>query len=375
MALVSCTTTGPSPVYSETGVAAPAQGSAQYPNVNLLENFRAAAQTAQANRTPEGYEQFMRGGFALIYARCNAYFDEKGDAQATSNLVRSSIAPIAALVTGIFSLHNYKSADKAERDFRYLSLGSSTAVAALDVYTENFLFGAENIESVREMTREELSAHAGAALEMSPQSLEEAALQIIDNQVICTPSHILKSTRTAIANERFRAAATGSGINELGSELLGELGAVLGLTPPIITETQAGMLYAVTMGYARQPSQLKLVRAKLAELPEATNPIKDNGDGTFAVKQDYPFSNLKAVFAKAPPSIQAALSQRSQAIMRAASAAGASDLAAANAANISLYATGEPALLGLLRSSESEYILPLPSSGELRRVRVEPRIQ
>lgn len=375
MALASCATTGPSSVYSEAGIAAPATGSVQYPNANLLENFRAAAQTAQTSRTSESYKQFMRGGFALIYARCNAYFDEKGNAQATSNLVRSSIAPIAALVTGIFSLHNYKSPDNAERDFRYLSLGSSTAVAALDVYTENFLFGAENIESVREMTREELSVHAGTALEMNPRSLEEAALQIIDNQVICTPSHILKSTRTAIANERFRAAATGSGINELGGELLGELGAALGLTPPIITETQAGMLYAVTMGYARQPSQLKLARAKLGELPEAANPIKDNGDGTFAVKQDYPFADLKAVFAKAPPSMQAALAQRSQVIMRAASVAGARDIAAANAANISLYASGEPALVDLLMSSESEYILPLPGSGELRRVRVESRNQ
>jgi hypothetical protein len=225
------------------------------------------AQQAQTSRTTESYNNFMRAGFSLIYIRCNQYFDGKGTDQARSNLLRDLIAPISAVVTGIFALHTYKNADNANHDIAVLALGTNTAISALDVYSRNFLFGAENIESVRSMVNEELNSHSTKALTLQPNNIEEASLQITDNERICLPSHILMSTRAAIAAGKFNASVSGEG-GPVGSDLLSQLGAALGLTPPTVTETQAGLLFATTVGMVRSDAELKLVRAKLSDLPE-----------------------------------------------------------------------------------------------------------
>jgi len=315
--LAGCADRGPIAVYTQAGVAAPDPAVKQNPNANPFYNFQTAAANAQTDSSTSSYQQFMRSGFALIYVRCNEYFDNKGSDQATASLIRDSIAPLAAVVSGIFALHTYGNPKNADHDIALLTLGTTTAVAGLDVYSKNFLFGAENIESVRGMVNEELNAHALAALSMSPTSIEEAAIQITDNQRICYPSHILASTRTAISNERFSGIVTGSG-GPVGTQLLSDLGTYFKLTPPIVTADQAGLFFAAANGFARTEGQLKLVRAGLLPLGEDINPVGDDGSGKLAIKNGYPPVELTAIFNKAPAVTIAYLRNRSKAIMEGA---------------------------------------------------------
>lgn len=375
LALAGCAETGPLPVYSQAGVASPPQGVTQYPNANPLANFQIAAQTAQSSPTTANYKNFMRSGFALIYIRCNEYFDQKGTDQANENLIRDSIAPLTAVITGILALHTYGDPANADHDISLLTLGGTTAVAGLDIYSKHFLFGADNIESVRQMTNEELNAHAQKALEMQPGSIEEAALQITDNQRICIPSHILSSTRSAIAAGKFAASVTGTG-TAVNSTLLGQLGTALNLTPPIVTDTQAGLLFAASSGMVRSKPALMLVRAKLGDLPEDANPVSDDGNGNLALKSDFPFAQITGIFDAAPAATRQALLAQSKIILRSADDKAKSDQAAIRSAGgltAFVNANGAPPsnLYDFVNSDMSDYSLPSPSTGELRRVRVK----
>jgi hypothetical protein len=373
--LSACSTRGPVPVYSQGGVAPPPVGVVQYPNANPLQNFQVAAQVAQSSPSAVHYDDFMRSGFALIYIRCNEYFDRKGSEQANVNLFRDSIAPLAAVVTGLFALHNYANVANADHDIGLLTLGTTSAVAGLDIYAKNFLFGADNIEAVRTMVNEELNAHAAAALSIQPRNIEEAALQITDNQRICLPSHILASSRVAISKGRFGAVVTGTG-GPVESDLLTELGLALNLTPPTITDTQAGLMYAVTAGFARSATDLKFVRGKLAGLPEAVNPIADDGSGNLSIKGDFPFAKLKQIFDAAPAATRLYLGNQSKLVMSGASSKALADAAAirnAGGTTAMLAARLDPDqnLRDFAASAESDYSLPSGGSPKtFRRVRV-----
>lgn len=369
--LAGCVSKGPLPVYTQAGVAAPDPNLKQYPNANPLLNFQSAASNAQSLPSSTSYQQFMRSGFALIYIRCNEYFDQKGTDQARANLLRDSIAPLAAVVTGLFALHNYKDVANADHDIGLLTLGSTTAVAGLDVYSRNFLFGAENIDSVRQMVNEELNTHASAALGLTPASIEEAALQITDNQRVCTPAHILASTRAAIANGRFAARVDGVG-GPVATDLLTDLGTALNLTPPTITEAQAGLIYATVMGLVRSDAEIALVHTKLASLG-ASNPVSDDGTGKLSINSGFPFAQIKQIFDAAPAATRAYLLNRSKIVMAGVNASAKADALAVRSASLTGAALANPSAnldAFLADMTLTDYSLPPASAGALRRVRV-----
>ena len=309
----------------------------------------------------------MRAGFSLIYIRCGEYFDQKGSHQANANLLRDSIAPIAAVISGVMALHSYKSANNAEKDLKWLALGTSSAIAGLDVYTEHYLFGAENVNAVKSLMLEELATHSGKALTLDPANMEEAALQIYDNQDICTPAHIATSVRGAITKGTFSAAISGAAGVGQSKVFLGKLGAVLSLTPPIITDTQAGLLWAITTGKARQQAQLHLIRDKLSDLPEAANPVEING-GIYSAKAGYPYDRLQAAFSELPSEAQAYLDVQSARLMADAAQAGLADTNARVAGIV-----GHSAVDALISSPASNFQIPAEQNGGLRRVKLEAK--
>jgi hypothetical protein len=217
--------------------------------------FRAAAVAAlTSGATSEQMNAFMRTGFTLVYARCYNYFAHAGRRQMRSRLARDTVAPLVGLLTGVINLHDFGGdSTQEQRLLDILTLGQTFATAGLDVYDRNFLFGSDNIDAVRTMTMNALSAHASAALgrtgpvtAISPGTpvegtttivttttiptttiapaapttstvattsaspagavtVEQAFVHLIDNQVICTPPHIMALARESMRQSNMQA--------------------------------------------------------------------------------------------------------------------------------------------------------------------------
>jgi len=193
---------GPPQVVNATGILPPPHSGGA-----LESNFASAARLAlAAGATETDFERFMRTGFTLTYARCSNYFTNAGRNQGRSRLLRDAVGPIVSLLTGIITLHDFgDDSDREQRLLEILTLGSVTGTAALDTFDRNFLFGSDNIDSVRQMTFNALSTHSGAALARKNNSFEQAVVHLIDNQLMCSPPHILSLARQAISRSNMEA--------------------------------------------------------------------------------------------------------------------------------------------------------------------------
>ena len=206
---------------------------------DLYARFEAAARVLGQAPGEADTGPFLASGFALVYANCDHYFQAAGHSQTGTRFVRDTIAPVVALLTGIISLRNFDSGNE-ERLLTGLSLWSSTTTAAFDIYERNFLFGAENIDSVRELILNALTTHSDRAFATDPDTFEAAAIQIIDNQNICTPPHILRLVREAIRNGTVQATVTGSAEFQTLFEIRRALGQLLHPPAPLsVDETYA----------------------------------------------------------------------------------------------------------------------------------------
>jgi hypothetical protein len=143
---------------------------------------------------------FLQAGFALINARCNEYILSKSDNQRQVNVWRDTFAPITALLTGAIALLGR--GDETNNDaLTALSLGTSAAAAGFRIYEQRFLFGAENVNSVRILILDALNDNATKAGELSKGELtySQAVIHLLNNQAVCSPGHILQLVSKAIA--------------------------------------------------------------------------------------------------------------------------------------------------------------------------------
>ncbi|KQN25338.1 hypothetical protein ASE86_03595 [Sphingomonas sp. Leaf33] len=141
----------------------------------------------------------MDAGFALIQARCNRYILAKADNQRRVNVWRDTFAPITALLTGAVALIG--SGDDTSNDaLTALSLGTSAASAGFRIYEQRYLFGAENVNSVRLLILTALADNASKASKTDDAKLtySQSVTHLINNQAICSPGHILQLVSEAI---------------------------------------------------------------------------------------------------------------------------------------------------------------------------------
>lgn len=153
----------------------------------------------------------LQGGVTLVKVRCNDFFAAKGTSQEKARLTRSLIAPVSALITSVFAVINFSS-EKRESDYlALLAAGSTFANAGLKIYEEQFLFNADNINSVRGLTMRALDTHRTAILSDSALTFDTAIRQLTDHEMICTPASILDLSRAAIDTGTVKARkASGS---------------------------------------------------------------------------------------------------------------------------------------------------------------------
>jgi hypothetical protein len=175
---------------------------------NLEEHFRGNACASLASPDDKLLAKRMyESGFALVHARCNDFFNQKAGTQLGINTAFDSIAPVVALLTGILSIVNFKN-DARRADYESaLAFGSVAVVSGLKVYESNFLFAAENVESVRELTVSAINTHANGVRALDNPTFYTSAQYVIQNQTICTPGHIRDLVKRAITDKRFTAVA------------------------------------------------------------------------------------------------------------------------------------------------------------------------
>lgn len=154
-------------------------------------------------------DEFMQAGYDLIYADCAHYFAHMSRRQRGSSLFRDTIAPIGSLITGIISIVRFDSSNTRDNLLASLALATTAGTSAIDIYDQNFLFGADNIDAVRRLIQDALRAHAAATFgdNVRHDTFGRAASHLEDNQALCRPSHILSFVREAIGAGQIVARA------------------------------------------------------------------------------------------------------------------------------------------------------------------------
>jgi hypothetical protein len=90
--------------------------------------------------------------------------------------------------------------------------------SGVDIYTKHFLFSAENIASVKNLTLKALSTHQDAVLDQGNLSFQDAVMRLNDNQAICTPRSIALLAKQAIAVGDVEPATTSEELAQKGED-------------------------------------------------------------------------------------------------------------------------------------------------------------
>lgn len=144
-------------------------------------------------------------GVHLADSYCELFFRYGGDNQKWLLVSRDLVAALGSIATGAVAL----AGRNASTATGILALTTAGLYNGVDIYTRNFLFGSDNIESVRTMTMKALAAHSAAALpdhDTSVWTFGGAAQVVTEHQMICTPASIRNLVLQAIKAGSFVAA-------------------------------------------------------------------------------------------------------------------------------------------------------------------------
>lgn len=309
--LSGCSGLGPQPVLTRAGVAD--EGVRQGlltsgPIYNFVQAELAArpyatvpssaGRVARARRLadrPEKIRDMLDTGFAAIYASCDDFFRSSGRDQTRLLVLRDIIVSLTSLAGGAIAVidgNNESGGAGNENLLAGLALGSTTALTGIDIYTQRFLFGAENVDAVRELTMRALETHRNAVLfptaagVTAPATYDRVLVHLMDNQAKCTPRAISRLSRDAIAAGQLEpdsgAGSVRTAQNQTQDErVLEELGRILDTDGPLTAE-QAGALWWLIVAQgelAPTDDEIKnVILPLLADIPDARNPL--NSDGT-----------------------------------------------------------------------------------------------
>lgn len=156
----------------------------------------------------------VNSGITLVRTRCSDFFAAKQTNQGRARLVRSLIQPLTIAITSTFAVVNFGSEQKESDALALLAAGNALATAGLNIYEDQFLFGAENVYSVQALTMRALSAHQSDIQSADPSTFDAGVRVLLDHQSICTPGNILELVRAAIDNGDFRPRDRDDGGNQ-----------------------------------------------------------------------------------------------------------------------------------------------------------------
>ncbi|WP_448657954.1 hypothetical protein ACPVPU_10830 [Sphingomonas sp. CJ99] len=173
----------------------------------LEDRFVAAAcASAAASSDNDLAIAMLETSFSMTNARCTDFFADKAGNQARANIVRSSVAPVLTLLTGVLSIVNIKNDVDGEKraDWeRGLTLASTATLAGLTVYEENFLFSADNIDDVRGLTKHAMAQYRQTVLRMTNHTFDTSVDYALEYHMICTPGKIKSLVKQAIKDKKI----------------------------------------------------------------------------------------------------------------------------------------------------------------------------
>lgn len=280
---------GPPQIINASGIVNHPATAPNARTANLKSNFAYAANKAANSSTTSklAVDEMVDTGVLLVRSNCADFFRRMSIIQRESRISRDMIAPIVSVLSGMVTLRNFNN-DKNGDYLQAFGLGSSVAIAGLDIADKHFLFGADNIHEVQELTFKALVAHQTALLRKDDLNFERAVEHLIDHQIICTPASILNLTKKAIAAGTVTANASPSTVSANGDHLvLVALGTELGL-PGAVTPQQAGALWWLLWG----GGSLSDVNPKLSSLGGA-NPVQTDGAGTLTLNGNFAVKRSK----------------------------------------------------------------------------------
>lgn len=168
-------------------------------NIDFQTDFFVKACKAYGTPGDRGKARLMlESGITLNWMRCSDFFRQRAANQTRQRIVRRSVVPISALITGVLGVIDFSSVEGQQEALQILGLAQTATLAGLEIYESEFLFGAANVNSVRKLTMRDLDAHARIILSQDDLGFYRVTRHLIDHQLRCTPANILELTQAAI---------------------------------------------------------------------------------------------------------------------------------------------------------------------------------
>lgn len=261
---------GPTPILTSSGAPFTAA------STGLDKVFFAAERDSSA--TPgdtDLADDMVASGLQLVSANCREFFRSAGRNQHYILASRDGLALVTTTAIALMTLEGERA-----RDITKVTLAGAAGASAIDVYTRNFLFNAENISAVETLTQTALKAHQATALESGPYTYPTAVDRIMEAQDICTPRRIAALAKRAIA-EGDITASLDSGANQTienirDEQVLRQLGDYLN-PPSALTMDQAAGLWWLLRASPSAAETKDAIAPKFATIPADKSPLNDNG--------------------------------------------------------------------------------------------------
>jgi hypothetical protein len=280
-------------------------------NYVLVKRFKDSAEAAAGGSPSQPQLQTMLDdGLGLINAHCNDFFRSSGERQSKLMVLSDAVASFGTLASAALAIADHDGHNTSNA-LAIVTLGTSTAMAGIDIYTRRYLFGAENIYAVRELTLNAQAAHADKARTLKPLSYQAVLRHLFDNQALCAPSQITILAREAIQNGKAVASTVGAnGLSQLGLNadrvVLKRLGARLN-PPGAVSAEQAGALYWLLFADASESERTNSIAPMLTGLPEVNSPF----DAAGKLKNPIPHqAEIEAALLELRPETRAAFEAR-----------------------------------------------------------------
>ncbi|WP_031358165.1 hypothetical protein [Caballeronia sordidicola] len=204
--LFGCSTTsGPTPIVNKDGAISQPASSGLTAAFISMNNQALQDYNSNAGAQLDSSQRMLASGLALVASNCSEFFASAAQNQKWIIFSRDTVGAVGTLATSILSL---TSASKTA--VSAVAIGTGAGFTGLDLYSKDFLFSAENISSVRDLTMTALKVHRAAALKAAPATYPDVVLALQYNQDLCTPMRIASLVRQAIATGHVSADGSDS---------------------------------------------------------------------------------------------------------------------------------------------------------------------
>ena len=288
--LCGCVTTrGPDLILDANGL--PVSKANEGLAFKFMTSYNKAVDASGGDPSAQEVSTMFEDGTTLVYAHCSSFFATAGRTQTRLMVWKDAIATFGTLAAGIVALDGGGTGDLDR--LAVVSLGSSTALSGIDVYTQHYLFGAENVDAVRELTLNALSAHSSKVKEDPPKSYQGAIRHLLDNQALCLTPRIAMMAREAIKNGAVVAYQSGQkpspALAATADQIIfKELGTKLNPPSALSVEQVAGYYWLLVLSPTSKDKDE--IYKLLEEIPESTNPYekKQSETDTAKLKESVP---------------------------------------------------------------------------------------